>query len=471
MDELLFAPAHQIAASIRLKEISAVEFLGALLAQIDRVNPRLNAIVTIDREGARRRAEAADQALARGELWGPLHGLPVTLKDAFQTAGMRTTCGHPPLADWIPTTDSAPARRLKAAGAILFGKTNVPELCDDWQTENPVFGRTLNPWDPSRVPGGSSGGAAAAVAAGLSTLDVGSDIGGSIRVPAHFCGIYGFKPTERRVSGLGHVPPLPGTPETVRLMNCTGPIARSVSDLIVGYKILAGAEPGDTEVPPVPVGPIERAHLNQLRVAWAPTFPGSPAAAPIRRGIEALAGELARQGARVEAALPNLGAETAPWLDPVQAEAQRDEWAAYEQAFSRLLGYLWQSHDATAKEYLYAQADRDRFIGAWERFFGEFDLLLCPVTATTAFEHGNPRTLLVDGEPVRYKWAFNHSRLISLTGNPAVVLPLGQDENGLPFGVQLVGPRWGDERLLAAAMAIAKLTPSYQRPPFAGAPV
>ncbi|HLO04963.1 MAG TPA: amidase family protein, partial [Symbiobacteriaceae bacterium] len=445
----LFAPAHQLAAGIRLKEFSALELLTALLDQIDRVNPRLNAIVTLDREGALAHAKAADEALARGELWGALHGLPVTLKDAFTTAGMRTTCGHPPLADFIPETDSAPARRLKAVGAILIGKTNVPELCDDWQSDNPVFGRTLNPWDPSRTPGGSSGGAAAAVAAGLSTLDIGSDIGGSIRVPATYCGLYGFKPTEGRVSGLGHIPPLPGTPRTVRLMNCVGPIARSASDLIVGYKLLAGPEPGDTEIPPVPFGEIERVHFGGLRVAWAPSFPGTPAAAPIRRGIAKLADELLRQGALVEAALPNLSTGQNPrqtWLDPVKAQAQQAEWAAYERAFAHLIGYVWQNNPGTAEEYLHAVAARDRFITAWERFFGDFDLLLCPVTSTTAFEHGGgtPRQLLVDGEPLRYKYAHNFCRLFNLTGNPSVVIPLGQDEQGLPFGVQLVGPRWGD---------------------------
>jgi amidase len=469
----LFAPAHQLAAAIRLKEFSATELLTALLDQIDRANSQLNAIVTLDREGARRQAEAADRALARGEIWGPLHGLPVTLKDSFATAGLRTTCGHPPLADWIPETDAAPARRLKAAGAILLGKTNVPELCDDWQTDNPVFGRTLNPWDPSRTPGGSSGGAAAAVAAGLSPLDVGSDIGGSIRVPATYCGIYGFKPTEGRVSGLGHIPPLPGTPQTVRLMNCVGPLARSVADLILAYKLLAGPEPGDPDVPPVPVGPIERVPLQGLRVAWAPSFPGTPAATPIRRGIERLADELLRQGAVVEPALPNLASSGRSWLDPHQAQHQADEWAAYEQAFAHLLGYVWQNHAGSAQDYLQAVAARDRYQAAWERFFGDFDLLLCPVTATTAFEYGSgsPRSLLVDGEPLPYKWAHNFCRLFNLTGNPAVVLPLGHDENGLPFGVQVVGPRWGDDRLLAAALALNKLTVGYQKPPFVGAPI
>lgn len=468
----LFAPAHQLAAGIRLKEFSSVELLAALLDQIDRLNPRLNAIVTLDREGALARAKAADQALARGDLWGPLHGLPVTLKDAFATAGMRTTCGHPPLADWIPETDSAAARRLKAAGAILIGKTNVPELCDDWQSDNPVFGRTLNPWDPSRTPGGSSGGAAAAVSAGLSPLDVGSDIGGSIRVPSTYCGVYGFKPTEGRVSGLGHIPPLPGTSRTVRLMNCVGPIARSASDLVVAYKLLAGPEPGDTDIPPVPFGELERVHLNGLRVAWAPSFPGTPAAAAIRQGIERLADELLRQGALVEAALPNLVSGTRSWLDPVEARAQEAEWDAYEQAFAHLLGYIWQNNPGTAEEYLQAVSARDRFIWAWERFFGDFDLLLCPVTSTTAFEHGGgtPRMLDVDGQPVRYKQAHNFCRLLNLTGNPSVVIPLGQDAEGLPFGVQLVGPRWGDDRLLAAALAISKLTPGYQKPPFIGAP-
>jgi amidase len=463
MQELLFAPAHQLINWIRHREISCLDLLEAHLAQIERVNPHLNAIITLDAEGARRRAREADAALARGEWWGPLHGLPLTLKDSHMTAGLRTTCGHPPLKDWIPDEDGAVAARLRAAGAILIGKTNVPALCDDWQSVNPLFGRTKNPWHPDRTPGGSSGGAAAAVAAGMSPLEIGSDIGGSIRVPAHFCGLYGFKPTEHRVSGLGHIPPLPGAGATVRLMNCIGPIARSVSDLALAYSVIAGPFPGDPDVPPVPVQPIKRIEIKGLRIAWAPSFPGSPAAAPIRTAIAHLAARLADEGAHVAAALPDLSGQR---TFVASAADQCDLWAEYEAAFTRLIGLIWQGKPAAAADLLAAIADRDRFITAWERFFTEWDAILCPVTATTAFAHADQVTeLLVDGQPVPYKWAFNFCRLINLTGHPAVVLPLGQDAEGLPFGVQLIGPRWGDERLLGIALGMEELTPGYRRPP------
>src|SRR5213078_2116751 len=230
------------------------EVLEAHLAQIDTHNAALNAIVTMDAERARERAREADKALARGELWGPLHGVPFTLKDAHATAGMRTTTGFPPLADYVPQEDSTVTARLKAAGGILLGKTNVAMMLGDYQTTNPIFGRTNNPWNIERTPGGSSGGAAAALAAGMTPFDIGTDLSASIRIPAHFCGVFCLKPTEQRVSLAGLIPDPRGTPRSVRIMSCIGPMARTVEDLPLLYPIIAGPDGRDTEVPPVPVG-------------------------------------------------------------------------------------------------------------------------------------------------------------------------------------------------------------------------
>src|SRR6266702_2042955 len=232
MKDIVFSSTTQLAAAIRAGGVSATEVLEAHLAQIATRNPALNAIVTMDAERAHERAREADAALARGEVWGPLHGVPFTLKDAHATAGMRTTTGFPPLADYVPKVDSTVTARLKAAGGILLGKTNVHMmLADPAQSMNPIFGRTSNPWNVGRTPGGSSGGAAAALAAGMTPFDIGTDLSASIRIPAHFCGVYGLKPTEQRVPLTGLIPGLPG-PRPIRIMSCLGPMART--DLGVG---------------------------------------------------------------------------------------------------------------------------------------------------------------------------------------------------------------------------------------------
>jgi amidase len=212
MNNLVFATVHELATGIRQRRVSAMEVLDAYLAQIARHNPAFNAIVTLDAERARRRAQDADAALAQGNVWGPLHGVPITIKDSIETAGLRTTSGFPPLADYVPSADAPVVARLRAAGAIILGKTNLPTLAGDAQTDNPLFGRSNNPWDVTRTPGGSTGGGAAAVAAGLSPLEIGSDYGGSVRGPAHFCGVYALKPTDRRLPDTGHIPELPGAP-------------------------------------------------------------------------------------------------------------------------------------------------------------------------------------------------------------------------------------------------------------------
>src|SRR5437660_8215093 len=238
--DIVFSSTTQLAAAIRAGHVSATEVLQAHLAQIARHNPALNAIITMDAEQARKRAHEADESLTRGEVWGPLHGVPFTLKDAHATAGMRTTTGFPPL-DHVPHEDSTVTARLKAAGGILLGKTNVAMMLADYQTTNPIFGRTNNPWNIERTPGGSSGGAAAALAAGMTPFDIGTDLSASIRIPAHFCGLFGLSPTEQRVPLTGLLPGLPG-PRSVRIMSCIGPMARTVEDLALLYAIIAGPD-------------------------------------------------------------------------------------------------------------------------------------------------------------------------------------------------------------------------------------
>src|SRR5436305_726952 len=266
MGEIVFSSTTQLSATNRAGHVSATEAMEAHLAQIDTHNPALNAIITIDAEKAHARAREADAALARGDVWGPLHGVPFTLKDTHATAGMRTTTGSP-LLDHVPQEDSTVTARLKAAGGILLGKTNVAAMLADYQSANPIFGRTNNPWNVERTPGGSSGGAAAALAAGMTPFDIGTDLSASIRIPAHCCGVFGLKPTERRVSLAGLIPGLPG-PRPIRIMSCIGPMARTVEDLALLYATIAGPDGRDTEVQPVPVDEVPKLELKQLRIAF-----------------------------------------------------------------------------------------------------------------------------------------------------------------------------------------------------------
>jgi amidase len=246
-NDLIFSPTTHWADAIRRRQISAREALQIHLAQIEKYNPILNAITIIDPEKAMEQALAADEALARGDVCGPLHGVPFTLKDAHSTRGMRTTVGFPPFAGYVPEEDSTVAARLKESGGVLIGKTNVPELLADYQTNNPLFGPTNNPWDQQRTSGGSSGGAAAALASGMTPFEIGSDLSSSIRIPAHFCGVFGLKPTERRVSLTGLIPNPQKLPRPIRIMSSIGPMARSVEDLELLYSIIAGPDGRDTE--------------------------------------------------------------------------------------------------------------------------------------------------------------------------------------------------------------------------------
>jgi len=453
--DIVFSSTMQLATAIRAGHVSATEVLEAHLAQIATHNPALNAIITMDAERARERAREADEALARGELWGPLHGVPFTLKDAHATSGMRTTTGFPPLADYVPQEDSTVTARLKAAGGILIGKTNVPVMLADYQSNNPIFGRTNNPWNSERTPGGSSGGAAAALASGMTPFEIGTDLSASIRIPAHFCGVFGLKPTEQRVPLTGLIPGLSG-PRPIRIMSCIGPMARTVDDLALLYSIIAGPDGRDTEVAPVPVDEVPNLDLKHLRVAIAQTFPGFPIAADIRAAVEELAKQLTPLCAAVEAA-------------PLPQVDFNQELASAGALIGMMTGAFQpgeQERPTTLAHYLEALHRRDQSIIAWEQFFDEWDVLLCPPSMVTAFPHCETGTpLRVDGQEVAYWMVSAHGTLFNYTGHPAVVLPYKLDHDGLPIGIQMVGKRWGESRLLAMAKALSEVTGAFQRPP------
>jgi amidase len=475
-----FSSAVELAAAIRARRLPAQELVEVYLSRIERHNPKLNAVCTLDAGGARKRAREADQALARGELWGALHGVPMTIKDALETAGLRTTGGHPPLKDYVPAKDASAVARLKAAGAILLGKTNVPPLSSDYRADNEIFGRTNNPWNLERTPGGSSGGAGAAVAAGLTGFDIGSDLAGSVRTPAHFCGVFGLKPTERRIPNTGHIPEPPGLPRAVRHMNVLGPLARSVEDLTLITKIMCGPDDAEWDVPPVPWSDAPEKQLRDCRLAWSADFGGVPVTAETRSGIARLADRLASAGCAVEERNPDGFSFDEAWASwgeiaiTERAATGGDRSRERVAALNNSLGDSWavargsaKGMHATVADYAAALTRRDAIIATLEKFFERWDAFVCPVTVSPAIGHvpfGTP--IDVGGAQVPYFIAGTaYTCPFNLTGHPAVVLPLTKSKEGLPIGVQLVGKRWSEPALLALAAKVALITGPFAPPP------
>lgn len=452
MKDIIFSTATALASAIREKQVSALQVLEAHFAHIAKHNPLLNAIVTLDEERARKRAKQADDALAHGQLWGPLHGVPVTLKDFHSVAGMRSPWGgHPDYADRIPTDDSAMPAKLRQAGAIIMGLTNA----HFWG--NNIFGRTNNPWDLDRNPSGSSAGSAAAVAAGLSPLDIGNDSLASILRPASFCGVFGMRPTEHRVSNAGSK--VFGTRHTWQPFTVAGPLTRSVEDLELALQVISGPDGRDMDVPPIPWRKAIGLQLQGLRIAWSHTFPKMPLAKDIHDSVESLVAELTRLGANIK--------QTIPELDYI-----REHELAWQ--FTR---FIWEDvlrangrlpPDALPlrlDDFYKAVCQREEFVRIWEQFFTQWDVLLCPVWMHTANLHTDTRTV-VDGQAYTREEVSPSTESISpLTGLPSVVIPVRLDSQGLPIGIQLIGRRWEDERLLAIAKLVSNVAGGFRKPP------
>ena len=427
--------ATELALRIRRRELSPVEALAEHRERIERRNPELNALVTQapDADEEARRAEAA---IARGDNVGPLHGVPFTVKDTFDTAGLRTARGSRLFADHVPERDATAVNRVKAAGGILLGKTNTPEFALWWETANLVFGRTSNPHDPKRTSGGSSGGEAVAVATGMSSLGLGSDLGGSIRLPAHYCGVVGFKPTHGRVPLTGHFP------ETLSQFTHVGPIARSVRDAALALAVLEGADEGHS--------PAE----TSLRIGWTHSAFG-PVDEQIASAVEQAAGALATVGAAVEPAEPagfvNIDA------NELTMQLYRAESADY---FDELVaGRRSELHPAmqrrlalpapTADEIRAAEIAVETLTRGLEAFFRRYDVLLCPTAPVTAQPH-DAEEIQIAGTAFAPRTAMRATIPFDLTGSPALTVPFSRNDDGLPIGVQLVGRRFEDETVLRA---------------------
>ena len=457
MTDLIFSSATEIARRIRAREVSSAEVVEAHLSRIAEVNPALNAVVTLT-EDAHEQARRADAALHAGELWGPLHGVPMTIKDSFDTAGVRSTWGTVGRKNFVPDTDASAVARMKAAGAILLGKTNTSEFTMSFYTNNRIFGATRNPYDTERMSGGSSGGAAAIVAAGGSPIDLGTDTGGSVRLPAHFCGVAGIRPTSGRVPRTGHAIPFGGLAD---LLTQVGPLARRVEDLALALSVICGPDAIDPYLTPMPLGDYRQVELSGLRVAW---FTDNGVAAPTAETaacVERVAGALAGAGCRVEESHPPGMEQSFDLLRGLLGATGR---AGLKLALERAgtpLDETNLSFVATAKalgpvelELLLERVDR--FRSAALSWFQPYDLLVAPVNAGPALPVGEIEDRIDD---------FTYTMTHNLTGWPSAVVRVGTSPEGLPIGVQFTAHPWREDVALAAAVYAEEVFGGWQRPP------
>jgi amidase len=456
MDELTCLSAARLAALIRGREVSPVEVLEAFLRRVERVNPALNAVVTLNRE-ALDCAREAEAAVMRGGELGPLHGVPVTVKDTIETRGLRTTSGTKLRAEFVPAEDATAVARLRAAGAIILGKTNVPEMAIPYECDNPVFGRTNNPHDLRRTSGGSSGGEAAALSACLSPAGLGSDLSGSIRVPAHFCGVVGLKPTKGRVPCDRHFPPATGA---FALGAVVGPMARYITDLSLLLSVLTEQDARSTATPDV----------RGRRVARF-VDEDAPVSDETQSAIEAATRALAGAGLTVvEETPPGFGRAIDLWprLFAQESTSQlRDVYGGREEEAGPVVRAVLAASEAKQSpapdEYVGALASRDALRDALLRWMKTTPLVVAPVGSVPAFEHG-ARRVEVGGHHLSVFRAFGYSRAANVLGLPAVSVPAGRTREGLPLGVQLIGRPFEEEALLAAASIIEAALGGWVRP-------
>lgn len=463
MDSLIFRSATQLAELIRTKQATPTEVLDAHIARIDAVNERLNAIVTLSLDQARDAAKASEARIARGDMLGPLEGVPVSIKDTIETAGIRTVSGTKLREFHVPSADAPVVARLKQAGAVIVGKTNVPEVAMDLRSENPVFGRTSNPWNLTRVPGGSSGGEAASIAAGCSAAGVGSDMGGSIRIPAHFCGIAGLKPTPGRIPASGHFPDAATGPFS--LGTSCGPMARRVEDLTLLLKVLAGFDGGD----PMSVDLPWRDLPVPAHAIFYTSDGISPVTAATREAVEFAARALSEAGIHVEERRP-AGLEQshelwARFLAEPGWPSTRDLYRGHEDSMGPLLRAMSKgSHEIDLERYLQAWTARDMLRASVVAEMAQYPIILAPVASIPAFAHGHRGKFEVDDDEVGYIEAFSYVQAYNLLGLPVTVARAGTSPEGLPIGVQVVGRPWEEERTLAVAAIIERAMGDYLRP-------
>ena len=481
MTEIHFQSAVEIAAAIRAKRVSAVEVLEHFLSRVERYNQALNAIIWIDPDRARVRAREADAAIAKGEVWGPLHGVPMTIKDSFNVAGAPTTWGRPELADNVAEHDALSVARLKRAGVVLFGKTNIPIHLADWQSFNAIYGTSNNPWDLTRTPGGSSGGSAAALAAGLTGLDAGSDIGASIRNPAHYCGVFGHKPTYGAVSPHGHA--LPGM-VTETDISVVGPMARSAQDLAVALNAMAGPSALDGVGWRLELPPPRMTSFKGLRVAVKLSDPCCEVDDEYAQCLQQLANTIASEGAHVKVDVePKLDTRRAHrvYITLLRAatsgrmpQQEVERWQHYVSHSAdddaSYVAMMARGNTLSHRDWLALNNERHQLRQIWHEFFRDWDVLLCPAAASAAWPHDqvgerHDRTITVNAHQVpttdQMFWA-GYSGSVYL---PSTVAPIGRTRDGLPLGVQIIGGHLQDHTCIAFARALSNTIGGFEPPP------
>ncbi len=477
-----FTTATELAASIRRGEITSAAALEVQLARVAAVDGPLNAVVTLDPDGARAAARAADDARDRGLELGPLHGLPMTVKDTWETAALTTTAGAPAFADHEPAADAAAVARLRAAGAVVFGKTNTPLMAMDVQTYNDVWGTTNNPWDPTRTSGGSSGGAAVAVATGMTPLELGSDIGGSIRTPAGYTGVYGHKPSWNVVPMRGHIPGPPGS-LSVPDLGVGGPLARSAEDLDLAMSVLAGPDDWDATAWRLALPGARAQSLDGFRVAAWLDDDACPVDPAVRRRLEATVAALREAGVAVDTGarpaltlsdavttyLPLLGAQINAGLPEHVYDALVAGAAAAGDDQDPVARYA-RMMTVSARDRAIMNERRQQQRAAWSSFFTRFDVMMTPITAVPAIPHDHThpmaaRTIAVNGEQRSYLDLFSWIAPASAALLPATVAPAGRTEDGLPVGVQIIGPYLEDRTTIAFARLLGEVTEGFVPPP------
>jgi amidase len=454
--DTLDASATDLVAALAARRVSALELADEAIARIEARDNAINAVVVRDFARARDAARDADTALARGER-GPLLGLPMTVKESHNVVGLPTTWGFEPFKDFVAPADSVGVSRLKAAGAVILGKTNVPPWLADYQSSNPVYGRTGNPYDLTRTPGGSSGGSAAALAAGMIPLEFGSDIGGSIRMPAHFCGVYGHKPSYNLVPLRGHSPPY--VPEGAGLvLAVVGPLARTAADLGLALDVLAGPDEGEATGYRLALPPPRHARLADYRVLLVDDHPLTPLDDEIRAGLNGLADGLEKLGAKVARAsdrLPDLAQIQATFMGLLMPAMSRGQPGA-----QTISAHEWMA-------LLDTQAQNRR---QWAELFEAFDVVLTPVHGAPAFPHDDEpdlgkRTLVINGQEISYFAPAAWAGLATLGNLPSTVIPVGQTRTGLPFGAQVIGPYLEDRTTIGFAGLVEREFGGFRTPP------
>jgi len=451
-----FSTASNMVMAIKQRQITSVEILNLHLDRIQRYNDEINAVVALNVDAARQRAEEADKAIAEGKDWGPLHGLPMTVKDVFEVEGMSATSGDPKLKDYIPNRNAIAVQRLIDAGAIIFGKTNVPYHAMDFQSYNTIYGTTNNPWDLSRTPGGSSGGSAAALAVGFTPLELGSDIAGSVRFPAHYTGVFGHKTTFGIIPRYGHIPPMPGTVPKEAMpgvpLFVLGPLARSADDLELAFDVLTTPAINDVYDIRDDLIPPRRKQFKNYRVAvwFTDSYPPSEIDYEVSSILQKTVDKLRSEGIDIdEKARPEIG------LDQMNL--------VFGQIFQHMmLGQL------PLPEWLINE--QNKIFAAWDSFFQTYDVLLAPVSPTVAIPHNHKgtiltRTMKINGEDKPMLNNMTWTRIAVVSRLPATVAPVGFGDSGLPIGVQIIGAKFEDRTTINFAKGLSELLGGFKAPP------